>query len=49
MHINVGMLTGDNEQTAQVIAAQCGIGDVYAEVRPDEKASTVEHDSEQRS
>ena len=42
MHINVGMLTGDNEQTAQVIAAQCGIGEVYAEVRPDEKASTVE-------
>ena len=42
MHINVGMLTGDNEQTAQVIAAQCGINDVYAEVRPDEKASIVE-------
>ncbi len=41
MHINVGMLTGDNEQTAQVIAAQSGIHDVYAEVRPDEKASTV--------
>jgi len=43
MHINVGMLTGDNEQTAQVIAAQCGIHDVFAEVRPDEKAGTVEH------
>jgi len=42
MDINVGMLTGDNEQTARVIAAQSGIHDVYAEVRPDEKASTVE-------
>ncbi|MBW2514117.1 MAG: copper-translocating P-type ATPase, partial [Deltaproteobacteria bacterium] len=42
MHITVGMLTGDNQQTAQVIASQCGIQDVYAEVRPDEKASTVE-------
>ncbi len=42
MHINVAMLTGDNEQTAQVIAAQAGIDEVYAEVRPDEKASTVE-------
>jgi len=41
MQINVGMLTGDNEQTAQVIAAQSGIHDVYAEVRPDEKASTI--------
>ncbi len=42
MHINVGMLTGDNQQTAQVIANECGIHDVYAEVRPDEKASIVE-------
>lgn len=42
MHINVAMLTGDNQQTAQVIASQCGIQDVYAEVQPDEKASTVE-------
>lgn len=42
MHISVGMLTGDNQQTARVIANQCGIHDVYAEVRPDEKASIVE-------
>lgn len=41
MHINVGMLTGDNQQTAQVIANQCGIDDVYAEVPPDEKAFIV--------
>ena len=41
MRINVGMLTGDNEQTAQVIAKQCGILDVYAEVHPEEKAATV--------
>jgi len=41
MGINVGMVTGDNAQTAQVIAAQAGIDTVYAEVQPDEKASTV--------
>jgi Cu+-exporting ATPase len=41
MRIHVGMVTGDNAQTAQVIAAQSGIDMVYAEVRPDEKASTV--------
>ena len=41
MGINVGMVTGDNAQTAKVIAAQSGIDTVYAEVRPDEKASTV--------
>ena len=41
MHIRVGMVTGDNEQTARVIAAQAGIDTVYAEVQPDEKASTV--------
>ncbi len=41
MRINVGMVTGDNTQTAQVIAAQSGIDTVYAEVRPEEKATTV--------
>ena len=41
MRIKVGMVTGDNVQTAQVIAAQSGIDTVYAEVRPDEKASAV--------
>jgi P-type Cu+ transporter len=41
MRIQVGMLTGDNTQTAQVIAAQSGIDEIYAEVRPQEKAATV--------
>ncbi len=41
MGINVGMVTGDNVQTAGVIAAQSGIDTVYAELQPDEKASTV--------
>jgi Cu+-exporting ATPase len=42
MHMKVGMVTGDNTKTARVIAAQVGIDDVFAEVRPEEKAATVE-------
>ncbi len=42
MHMKVGMVTGDNTKTAHVIAAQVGIDDVFAEVRPEEKAATVE-------
>ena len=34
-------MTGDNLQTAKSIAAQVGINDVVAEVRPDEKAGRV--------
>jgi P-type Cu+ transporter len=36
------MLTGDNQRTANVIAREVGIKRVFAEVRPDQKASTVE-------
>ena len=40
-HLKVIMLTGDNIQTAQAIADQVGIDEVYAEVRPEEKSSKV--------
>jgi Cu+-exporting ATPase len=40
-HLRVVMLTGDNQQTAQSIAAQVNIEEVLAEVRPEEKSSKV--------
>ena len=40
-HLNVVMLTGDNQQTAQSIAGQVNIDEVLAEVRPQEKSSKV--------
>jgi Cu+-exporting ATPase len=40
-HLKVVMLTGDNQQTAQSIAAQVNIDEVLAEVRPQEKSSKV--------
>ncbi|MDE3025367.1 MAG: heavy metal translocating P-type ATPase, partial [Acidobacteriota bacterium] len=35
------LLTGDNERTARAIAAQAGIGDVRAQLLPQEKAAAV--------
>ena len=35
------MITGDNKRTAKAIAAQAGIDHVFAEVMPDQKASSV--------
>ena len=40
-HINVVMLTGDNEKTAEYIASELGINNVIANVKPREKAETI--------
>ena len=39
--IGVTMLTGDNARTARALAAQAGIEDVRAELRPEEKAVAI--------
>ncbi|UVI37479.1 heavy metal translocating P-type ATPase [Brevibacterium spongiae] len=39
--IGVTMLTGDNPRTARALAAQAGIGDVRAELRPEDKAAAI--------
>jgi P-type Cu2+ transporter len=41
--IEVFMLTGDNEQTAQAVAAQVGLHHFKAEVQPSEKAEFVKN------
>jgi P-type Cu+ transporter len=42
MGLEVVMLTGDNHRTAEVIAREVGIKRIFAEVRPEQKAATVE-------
>ena len=39
--LRVIMLTGDNLQTAQAIASEVNIDDIFAEVRPEEKSSKI--------
>lgn len=41
MGIRVIMLTGDNARTANAIKTQTGVGEVIAEVMPDEKAKVI--------
>jgi len=40
-NLKVVMLTGDNLQTAQAIASQVNIDDIFAEVLPEEKSSKI--------
>jgi len=42
LRLNVVMLTGDNPQTANTIANQVGIDQVYAEVHPEQKSSKIQ-------
>lgn len=39
--LGVTMLTGDNDRTARALAAQAGITDVRAELRPEDKAAEI--------
>lgn len=41
MNLEVAMMTGDNEQTAQAVAAQVGITRVLADVLPEGKAGEI--------
>lgn len=47
MGIRSMMLTGDNRQTAEYVAGELGIDQVFAEVLPDEKAMIVDEIREQ--
>ncbi|EGX61020.1 MULTISPECIES: cation-translocating P-type ATPase [Streptomyces] len=44
----VAMLTGDNQRTATALAAQAGITEVHADLRPEDKATLIRALREQR-
>ncbi len=41
LHLKVVMLTGDNQQAAETIAAQVNVDEILAEVRPEDKSSKI--------
>ncbi|MGK7947044.1 MAG: heavy metal translocating P-type ATPase, partial [Microcystaceae cyanobacterium] len=47
MGLDVIMLTGDNQKTAESIASEIGIKKVFAEVRPEQKASIIKEIQQQ--
>ncbi len=47
MGIRTVMLTGDNRQTADAIAAKVGVDEVIADVKPDQKEQTIRRLKEQ--
>ncbi|XHU96345.1 MAG: copper-translocating P-type ATPase [cyanobacterium endosymbiont of Rhopalodia gibba] len=49
MGLEVVMLTGDNHKTAEAIAAEVGIQRIFAQVRPDQKASIIEKIQQERN
>lgn len=48
MGLEVVMLTGDNQKTADAIAAEVGIKRVFAQVHPAQKASTIKQIQQER-
>jgi len=48
MNITPVLITGDNRLTAEAIAQKCGIEEVHARVKPDEKAKHVRQLQEKR-
>ena len=48
MGLEVVMLTGDNQKTAEAIASEVGIKRIFAEVRPDRKASIIQEIQQER-